>query len=208
MKKIPTLLPKDPNDLGRVIPGEVNQKVTHFSIKIDGTSCMIRNGLPYCRYDAKLFKKKNGKLTSFTIEEIMDTLPQGSIPCQAPDQVSGHWPHWIPVLETNPEQQYILEGYKALPIIIDGTYECIGPKIQGNPHGEETHIWIQHTSPDLIIAVEYWQTDPYNTFKSLFENFPWEGLVAYNGNEPIAKIRRSDFGYEKTKYLSTKTLDK
>jgi hypothetical protein len=208
MKKIKTLLPKDPTDLGKVIPGNPTTiDVTHFSIKIDGTSCLIENGVPYCRYDVKLFKRKNGKIIkTFTEEELKSKLPDGAIPCQEPDTKSGHWPHWIPVSETNPEHQYILEGFKNLTLCVDGTYECIGPKLQGNPHNEKHHIWIHHQAVELIFPVENWLDNTYETFKSLFENFPWEGLVAYNGSDPVAKIRRTDFGFEKCNYNQASTL--
>lgn len=208
MKKIPTLLPKDPNDLGKIIAGPVTISVTHFAIKIDGTSCLIKDGKPYCRYDAKLFKKKRGKITAtYTPEELSKNLPEGAIPCQEPDTVSGHWPHWVPVLETKPEHQYILEGFNSLEIKIDGTYECIGPKVQNNPHGEESHKWVHHVSEKLIFPVQDWETDPFNFFKELFADFGWEGLVAYNEIEPVAKIRRSDYGFTNSGYNSIKTLD-
>lgn len=209
MKKIPTLLPKDPNDLGRVIDGDITVNITHYAIKIDGTSCLIQNGRPYCRYDAKLFRKKHGKVVqTYTIEELQAKLPVGAIPCQEPDAKSGHFPHWVPVLENNPEHQYIWEGFSKLVNPVDGTYECIGPKIQGNPHGEESHVWIHHQAKELIFKLqdEDYKENAYETFKTLFVDFPWEGLVVYNGLDPVAKIRRSDFGYENKGFNSTKTL--
>jgi hypothetical protein len=209
MKKIPTLLPKDPNDLGKVINGEITVKITHYSIKIDGTSCMIKEGKPYCRYDVKLYRKKHGKIVkTLTIEEIKETLPEGAIACQAPDEKSGHYPHWIPVLETKPEHKHIWEGYTNVKNPLDGTYECIGPKIQGNPHDVDNHIWVHHQAKELIFEIpdEQQKDTPYETFKNLFKDFQWEGLVAYNGLDPVAKIRRSDFGYEKISYISPKVL--
>lgn len=207
MKKIKTLLPKDPNDLGKVIPGQIQIQITHFSIKIDGTSCLIKDGKPYCRLDLKLFKRKHDKIVkTFTKEELMSKLPEGAIACQEPDNKSGHWPHWIPVSPNNPEHKYIYEGFTSLSNKIDGTYECIGPKIQGNPHNESSHIWVQHASPDLIYVVKNWQDNPFETFKNLFKTFSWEGLVAYNGIEPVAKIRRTDFGYINSNFNSIKSL--
>lgn len=209
MKKIKTLLPKDPNDLGKVIPGEPTVEVTHFAIKIDGTSCLIKDGIPYCRYDVKLFKRKNGQIIkTFTEEELNEKLPEGAMACQEPDMKSGHWPHWIPVLASNAEHKYILEGFENLVLKVDGTFECIGPKIQGNPHGEEKHIWIHHQAKELIFDVENWRENPYETFKNLFEYFKWEGLVAYNGIDPVAKIRRSDFWFENVGFNSVEILFK
>lgn len=207
MKKIPVLIPKN-KCLSKVIPGEVTVKnVTHFALKIDGTSCMINDGKPFCRYDAKLFKRKRGRIVkTFTLDEIHEKLPIGAIACQEPDIKSGHYPHWVPVDATNPAHQYILEGFKSLINPVDGTYECIGEKIQQNPHNIVGHTWIHHQSKELIFEVDpAWKTDAYNTFKDLFSDFQWEGLVAYNGNEPVAKIRRSDFGYDAVKYQSIKS---
>jgi len=202
MKKIPTIFPKDPNDLGRIINGTLMNGIQHFKIKIDGTATMIKDGKPYARLDVKIFKRKKGKIINYTRDEIISKLPEGSIACQEPDEKSGHWPHWIPVTENNPSQKYILEGFNNLKNIIDGTYECIGPKIQGNPHGEDKHIWIPHFHEKLKIDIpELKNEEVFDFFKEFFIDFPYEGCVAYNEfQEPIGKIRRSDFNYYKYNY--------
>lgn len=205
MKKIPTILPKDPNDLGLVISGPLMEGIKYFQLKIDGTSSLIKEGIPYGRYDAKLIKSKKGKKTYLTKEEVSKNLPAGAIPCQEPDEKSGHWPHWIPLLKENPEQKYMLEAFTELENKIDGTYETIGPKIQGNPHNEEKHIMVPHFSDKLRFAVDFekMNENPYEYFKEVFKDFSFEGLVAYNDkNEPIGKIRRSDFGYINDKFNS------
>jgi len=180
MKKIPTILPKNPENLGEVIPGDLMPGIDHFKIKIDGTSCMIKDGKPYCRFDLKKFKKKRGKVIEFSKEELKAKLPEGAIPCQEPDNKSGHWPHWVPVKEDNPSQKYILEGFKNLKDKIDGTYECIGPKLQGNPHGEDKHIWIPHFHENLKVNIDMerlYNGNEYDFFKELFENFPATELL-------------------------------
>lgn len=206
MKKIPTILPKNKDNLGLVTDGKVLDGISYFKLKIDGTSCLIKDGKPYCRYDAKLFKRKNGKIIQFSIEEVSSKLPEGAIPCQEPDTKSGHWPHWVPVLDS-PEHQYILEGFNNLEIIIDGTYECIGPKLQGNPHDEDCHLWIPHFHENLTLDINGWENDPFTFFKDFFQHFEWEGLVAYNdSNEAIGKIRRSDYGYLSSSYKKASKL--
>lgn len=93
MKKISTLYKKDPNDLGRVI-NEVNPEnawvFTDAGViatqKYDGTACAIIDGQLYKRYDVK--KGKN--------------VPPFAIPCQDPDPVTGHWPHWVLCDRYNP----------------------------------------------------------------------------------------------------------
>jgi hypothetical protein len=212
MRKIPTILPKDTNDMGRVTHGTLMTGIEYFKIKIDGTACMIKDGQPYCRFDAKLFKRKKGKVINFTKEEVIAKLPAGAIACQEADEKSGHWPHWVPVTLGDPSQKYILEGFNNLTSenVIDGTYECIGPKLQGNPHAEDKHYWIPHFHENLNMNLTNLDNDnAFEFFEALFQDFNFEGLVAYNAsNEPIGKIRCSDFGMKKDKYNSAFELVK
>ena len=202
MKKIPTILPKDPSDLGKVVSGKVMDGIVSFRLKIDGTSCMIKDGKPYCRFDVKTIKNKKGVKTVISMEELINKIPEGAIACQEPDSKSGHWPHWIPVTDA-PEHKYIKEGFENLFNPVDGTYECIGPKLQGNPHNVDKHLWVAHFSDLLIFDLneDGWRKDAFEFFNKFFKEFHWEGLVAYDKNNvPIGKIRRSDFGYEKISY--------
>lgn len=203
MKKLPTFLPKDPNDLSRVIDGNPIFSIEQCAdirwfYKLDGTACAIIDGKPYKRYDAKIFKIKRGKKIMFTMYELNSKLPSGAIPCQEPDEKSGHFPHWVPVTEDS-QDQYVLNGYTTLLDKSDGTYECIGAKINGNPHGVLGHYWVKHDSV-------YWgkiTTDNYfQFFQNLFSDFGYEGLVGYLDNEPVCKIRRKDFGYSNKKWLN------
>lgn len=202
MKKIPTILPKDPNDLGLVTDGKLLDDIKYFQLKIDGTSTIIKDGNLYARYDVKLIINKKGKKTYLTKEDVKEKIPFGAIPCQEPDEKSGHWPHWV-LVNNNPQFKYIIEAFNNLDDKVDGTYECIGPKIQGNPHNENEHIFIPHNHINLKYDIDFekMNKNPFEFFKNLFKDFHWEGLVAYNSNnEPIGKIRRSDFGYVNNKY--------
>lgn len=207
MKKIPTILPKDPNNLKLVTNGELLKGIKYFQLKIDGTSVMIKDNLLYARYDIKLIINKKGKKTFLTKEEVKHKIPIGAIPCQEPDEKSGHWPHWI-LVDENPQFKYILEAFNnmkksELLNIVEGTYECIGPKIQGNPHNEEEHLLIPHNHSKLNYKIDFekMNENSFEYFKNLFKDFNWEGLVAYNDKcEPIGKIRRSDFDYKNNKF--------
>lgn len=212
MKKIQTILPKDPNNLGLVTQGKLINGIKYFQLKIDGTSVMIKDNVPYARYDIKLILNKRGNKKFLTKEEVKDKIPLGAIPCQEPDEKSGSWPHWV-LVNDNPQFKYILEAFNNLEkselLNIDGTYECIGPKIQGNPHCEENHLLIPHNNSKLKYEVDFEEMNknPYEYFKLLFKNFELEGLVAYDlNNEPIGKIRRSDFGYTNNKFKKASLL--
>ena len=201
MIKLPTLLPKDSTNPKLVIPGEVTVPVTHFAIKLDGTSVMIKNNVLYARYDAKLKKRTRSRETVFTPEQVAATLPPGAIECQPPDTITGHWPHWVPVNPTDPQYGHIQQAYNTQPVWSDGTYECIGPKVQSNPHREPAMRLIPHTHPFLIVSLDQqWKSNPYEYFKEFLKDWPWEGLVAYNSSTPVAKIRRGDFGYPRVEY--------
>jgi hypothetical protein len=78
--------------------------------KWDGTCCMIKDGELYKRYDAK-----QGK-----------TPPQGFIPAQEPDTVTGHWPGWLKVGDGK-EDRWHREAFEYTNTLAaglpDGTYE-------------------------------------------------------------------------------------
>src|SRR5262245_46364429 len=59
------------------------------SRKRDGTACFFKGGQLWKRYDAKK-DKKTGEYKP---------PPAGAIPCAEPDSVTGHWPHWAPLME-------------------------------------------------------------------------------------------------------------
>src|SRR5687767_7547575 len=96
MRKISTLFKKDPKDLGRVI-NEINPENewvfdpgVKATRKYDGTACAVIDGFLYKRYDVK--KGKN--------------VPDGAIPCQDPDEITGHWPHWVKCDRDNPADRW------------------------------------------------------------------------------------------------------
>jgi len=222
MKKLPTLFPKDPNNLRHVI---VDKPIIDLSvdkvipfIKFDGRACAIIDGKLYTRYDAKLFKRKRGKIIkTYTKEEVQCKLPKGAIACQEPDEKSGHWPHWIPCNPKNKDHEYIFEAFenskKLLNRMIDGTYECVGPKVNTNPHNLRRHYLVPHflvplTNIDSFFEakISFLKDNPeelYKFIKNYFERFPFEGIVFWSieNQEPIAKIRRSDFGLDEEKPL-------
>lgn len=195
MKKIRTLFKKDPNDLGRVID-ELNDNLEWIKSgefiatrKYDGSSCMVKDGLLYKRYDAKK-NRKTGKWKS---------IPKGAIPCQDPDEITGHHPHWILVDMDAPENKYHYEGWcnlikKCIPPK-DGTYELIGEKLQGNPEKIKGHELVEHVCFDSIITVP---EITFKNIKNLLENNDIEGLVFHELDaQDACKIRKTDFGIKR-----------
>ena len=186
MKKIPTLFEREYADhkvvgikpvlsdpsLQWVLDGE-----GEATLKIDGSCCAIIKGVLYKRYDAKKGKKP----------------PEGAIPCDNPDPVTGHWPHWVRVVPGDPGSKWQYEAMcnmaKRNVLLVDGTYEAVGPHFQGNPYGLEEDILIPHG--DKVLEVE-------RTFEGIKEYLRTnyiEGIVFWKDGEPKCKIKRSDFGF-------------
>lgn len=190
MKKISTLYKKDPNDLSRVI-NEINpenawvftDEGVKATRKYDGTACAIIDGQLYKRYDVK-----RGK-----------TVPAFAIPCQEPDQITGHWPHWVLCDHDNPADKYHFEGfnsttdqYGAIPA--DGTYELIGEKVQGNPEKIQGHHLLKHGEHKLMGIVNPLTFDGLRTY---LEMVNMEGIVFHHPDGRMCKLRKSDFGIKR-----------
>lgn len=97
--------------------------------KWDGTACRIADGVLWARYDCKRGKEP----------------PEGFVPCQDPDPITGHWPGWVPA--TRPEDKWIREAAGEITTERypqEWTYEACGPKIGGNKEKLDSHILIPH----------------------------------------------------------------
>ena len=126
MKKIPTLFVRE------FLPGhkvKITNQVTPgcewvltgegvATLKMDGTCTMVHGGKLFKRYDAK-----NGK-----------PIPENATPCQSEaDPVTGHFPCWMPVSETDPADKWFVAAFQAAGSMEDGTYELCGPPFHRNP---------------------------------------------------------------------------
>jgi hypothetical protein len=183
MKKISTLFKKDPNDLGRVID-EINPENTWVfdgakaTRKYDGSACAIINGQLYKRYDVK-----KGK-----------SVPPFAIPCQEPDAITGHWPHWVLCQHDKPEDKYFIEAFETLPVKIDGTYECCGPKVQGNPESFAQHTLVRHGDDYIPMPIEKITFEDIRAYLTVRDI---EGIVFHAPDGRMCKIRKSDFGIKR-----------
>lgn len=145
--------------------------------KHDGTACMVSDGVLYARFDAK-----HGKAP-----------PPGAIPCiPEPDPVTTHWPHWIQVLD-QPNFKWHREARARAGIDghvgPDGTYELIGPMVNGNPDGAEYHRFVRHGSEILS------PPRTYDGLRDFLSTLNAEGIVFHHPDGRMAKLRRHDFGF-------------
>lgn len=191
MKKISTLFKKDLLNLALVI-NEVNPEnewvYEGYAIptrKYDGTAVSIIDGELYKRYDVK-----KGR-----------SVPDGAIPCQEADEITGHHPHWVKCDNSKNEDKYFFEGYNSFVEISgrpkDGTYELIGERIQGNPEGIEGHHLVLHGA--WILGINNFEFDNIKAYLSDPET-DIEGIVFHHKKDGrMCKIRKSDFGIKRNK---------
>lgn len=179
MKKIKTLFKKDPTDLSRVTTELDPDNAWVFddgvkaTRKFDGAACSIIGGELYKRYDVKRGKQ----------------VPYGAIPCQDPDEITGHWPHWVQCEPSNPADKYFFEAFNSLSDKKDGTYEFCGPKSQGNPEKFDSNVLVPH-GVQIIDLDEI----SYDHIAEVLMEFPIEGIVFHHPDGRMCKIRKTDFG--------------
>jgi hypothetical protein len=185
MRKIPTAFDRDWNgDRSRVLDvphkdcGWVFDGEGRATRKLDGTSCMVRAG--------KMFKRRE-------LREA-DAAP-ADFELATHDEETGKRVGWVPVGD-GPEDRYHREAFNnpsAAPR--DGTYELVGPKIQGNPEKYPEHTLVAHDDPSLILSPQ-----PPRTFDALRE---WmtgqdiEGIVWHHPDGRMAKLKLRDFGLKR-----------
>ena len=184
MKKIPTIFERDwAGDKSKVLPKPTEAHAllegATATRKYDGTACLLRDNMLFKRYDCK-----KGK-----------TAPTGFEPCGDADPETGHQPGWIPVTD-RPDDKWHME---AIALGMDyfhnpfenGTYELVGPKVQGNPENVASSWLIPHGKTILANV----PTD-FEGVKAFLAANEIEGIVWWKNGQPIAKIKRRDFGLQ------------
>lgn len=184
MKKIPSLFKRDFGGNPKFVTKEIDPACQWVvdgegvaTRKWDGTACLIKDGKLWKRYDQKKGRAPLGQW----------------FPAQEPDPVTGHWPGWAEVCHSS-EDQWHIEALKnaedsgqALP---DGTYELLGPKIQGNPEKMPVHVLEPHGVTKLEDAPR-----SYDGLKEYLRGKEIEGIVWHHPDRRMAKIKKKDFDY-------------
>ncbi len=189
MKKMTTLFRVDYHAKGT--PGVIHNEVrpenewvftetenVTITRKWDGQATGVFDGVLYRRYDAK-----KGKLA-----------PEGAIPCDVPDPISGHHPHWVQVSPTEANDKFLWEAWlEEKDEMVEGTYEFCGVKVGTNAEEiAEGNTFIKH-------GCETYNIDDlsFETIRDFLEKYPIEGLVFHHEDGRMCKIRKSDFGFQR-----------
>lgn len=189
MKKIPTVLVRDPEDRAlvtqEITPGceWVFDGAGVATAKWDGTCVLLDNaGLWWARREVKPGKRP----------------PAGFRPVQL-DDGTGKVVGWVPI-EDSPFAAIHAEALDvgALDLTASwdpdpGTYELIGPRINQNPQNAERHRLVRH-GVDYIPQLDHPSVS--TLAPSLFRYaFAFEGVVWHHPDGRMAKIKHRDFSH-------------
>lgn len=181
MKKIPTIFDRDwDGDRSRVLDAPHPDCAWVFAgegaalQKLDGTSCKIESG--------KLFKRR----------EIREGKPEpDDFVCESHDGITGKKVGWIPVGDGD-EDKWHRQAFDGKGPFEDGTYELVGPKVQGNPEQYGEHTLVAHKS-----CLEMDAPTEFGQLKAWLEGRDIEGLVWHHPDGRMAKIKLRDFGFKR-----------
>lgn len=181
MEKIPTLFTRDwQGDRSRVtsewraaccwvLDGE-----GVATQKLDGTCCLVRAGALYKRHTVRA-----GKTPPLGFESV------------AYDDETRQYVGWL-LVGTGPEDRWHREAFVRLDDPQDGTYELVGPHVQGNPERYVTDTLVAHHQPALVLPA----TTPrdFAELRLYLDGRDLEGIVWHHPDGRMAKIKTRDFG--------------
>ena len=186
MRKIPTLFVRDFRGVIPVITSKVHPDCQWVvdgegvaTEKYDGSCCMLRGGFLYRRHSCKV-----GRIP-----------PDGWVPAQPEPTEQGDWPGWVLVDFKNSSDKWHFDALATLVangiVLGDGTYELVGPRINGNPYGLTTHMLWRHGGDVLSSCPR-----SFTALMGWLRELPMEGVVWHHEDGRMAKLKRRDFGYE------------
>lgn len=196
MKKIPTLFKRDPDDMRHVLP-EVTPGCEWVvegegvaTRKYDGTCVMLDpRGLWWARREVRPDKQP----------------PDGWVEVDR-DDTTGKRVGWEPLSQSgffkfvNEALSNGYLGYLSVPQSFDGapppgTYELLGPKVNGNPEGVNGHhVLVMHGYTAAVDEVPLRESP--RTFDALgpwLSQRNWEGVVWHHPDGRMAKLKKRDF---------------
>lgn len=181
MKKIPTLFKRDFTNNGMIIDeyNDGTEWVQHgegeATRKYDGTSVLIHGKKMYKRYEYR-----DGK-----------TPPTDFVEADY-DNTTGKHVGWVQVgwgSEDKWHREAIKSGNPDHVGLLDGTYELLGPKVQGNPEHFKKHQLKKHTLATVYSDVPI----EFEALKQWLNDKDIEGIVWHHHDGRMVKIKKKDF---------------
>lgn len=195
MKKIPTLFVRDLKT--HLVINEINPGCEwvvagegQATSKLDGTCCMIRDGKLYRRHEVRHRGNPKDGWQPFL------NYPDGWELATNMDMATGKEQGWVPVGD-DPEDKYHREAIASAGDcwpLSDGTYELLGPKVQGNPEQVRVHTLRPHGA-ELLPEVPR----DFDGLREWLATHDVEGIVWHHPDGRMAKIKGKDFGLRRVK---------
>lgn len=183
MRKIPTLFVRDPEDL-RYVTREVHPDCQWVidgegvaTRKYDGTCVMFDGERWWARREVK-----NGRIP-----------PPGFQPVDQ-DHTTGKVVGWEPIEQSafarfHTEALLWLNAPRMAGRLVAGTYELVGPKVNGNPERQDLHQLWAHASAE----VETSAPRDFDDLAAWLADYAGEGLVWHHPDGRMAKLKARDF---------------
>jgi hypothetical protein len=180
MQKVPTLFRRDPDDMKRVTR-EVNPDCKWVldgegvaTRKYDGT-CVMHDGE---RWWARR-EVKPGKVAPANYVLI------------GTDEITGKTVGWEPI-EQSAFAKFHAEALANQEHTGDhwapGTYELLGPKVNGNPEHLGCHELYEHAHAERLLTPR-----DFDGLRTALRTFEGEGIVWHHPDGRMAKLKRRDF---------------
>ena len=146
--------------------------------KLDGTCCLYEDGKLWKRHTLKKGKR----------------VPDGFRPATEVDPTTGKQQGWVAVEPTDKYHTEAFEQFLFGPLI-EGTYELVGPKVQGNPEDWSCHTLFRHGATLLDDVPR-----TYDGLNAYFEGKNIEGIVWHHPDGRMVKIKARDFGFARSNH--------
>lgn len=185
MKKIPTLFVRDPGDMSRVLPEYhlacdwVRDGEGVATLKYDGTCVMYDGTFWWARREVKADKRPP---LDFQLVEL-DPLTGNQVGWEPIEQSSFAKFHAEALVET--DSVVSQRGWQS------GTYELVGPKINGNPENVDYHQLWRHAASVILANAPR----DFEGLRAYLAGHAGEGIVWHHPDGRMAKIKRRDFGH-------------
>jgi len=184
VNKIPTIFARDWDGNPRYVTREPNPECAwvfdgegEATVKWDGICVMLDDkGEWWARREVK-----PGKLPPKWFR------PVGT------DEETGKTMGWEP-MDQNGFARWHAEALNVSHRLLPGTYELLGPKVNGNPDGFEAHVLMEHGWAPLRLREEAKRAPrDYDGLADWLAKWPNEGIVWHHADGRRAKIKRRDF---------------
>lgn len=183
MQKIQTIFERDwegdrSRVLDQVVPGceWVFERQGHALRKYDGTCVMFDGERWWARREVKDGKQPPPGFVSIGHDHV--TLKNVG---------------WEPI-EQSSFAKFFYEAIDRPGAPMEpGTYELIGPKIQGNPEKKGEHLLVKHDCCEGVGNLDR----SYEGIKQFLSETGWEGIVFHHPDGRMAKIKGRDFGIKR-----------